>query len=412
MGKQNPYSGENRKIGILGGTFNPVHYGHMHMAEQAMKSLLLDRVVFMPAGIPPHKNLDYNTSPEDRLNMLSLAIADNDNYFIDDYEAHFDEKAYSYLSLQRINELKSESSQLFFIIGADSLMQLDKWKHPEKLLRLAEFAVIPRGEYSKKECLAKIEALESEFGGKITCIDCKKTDISSTQVREQDLSKGPKNIDPKVAKYIIENGLYKSMTDIKRIEKYLKEHLSKKRLSHVFGTVKEAEKLAKLYGEDTEKAKLAALLHDSAKHMQNDEVLFLAKEYGFEADEIYLAQPELLHGAAGAYIAKNMFNITDTEILDAICYHTVPRINMSRLDKIISVADLIEETRDYPQVDEIRSIAYDGLDTAFLKVLERVILHVVHRNELLHVNSVIVYNNLLKETPKGDKLLKQSQGDE
>ncbi|MEX1377907.1 MAG: nicotinate-nucleotide adenylyltransferase [Eubacteriales bacterium] len=411
MGKQNPYTGKNKKIGILGGTFNPVHFGHMHMAESAMKYLNLDRVVFMPAGIPPHKKLDYDTSPEDRLNMLSLAIAGNDNFFIDDYEAYFDEKAYSYLSLQRIQKLKDKSSELYFIIGADSLMQLNKWKNPDKLLKLAKFAVIPRGDCSKKECLEKIESLQNEYGGEIKYIDCEKVEMSSTKAREYDFNNQSKNINPEVAKYIIENGLYKKMTDTSRIEKYLKEHLSKRRLKHVYGTVKEAEKLAELYGEDAEKAKLAALLHDSAKHMSCDEVLFLAKEYGFEMDEMYLAQPELLHGAAGAYIAKNMFNITDTDILDAITYHTVPRINMTKLDKIISVADLIEETRDYPQVDELRSIADKGLDAVFLKVLERVILHVVHKNDLLHINSVIVYNNLLKEMNKDDKLLKQSQGD-
>jgi len=90
--------------------------------------------------------------------------------------------------------------------------------------------------------------------------------------------------------------------------------------------------------------------------------------------------------------------------LDAITYHTVPRLNPSKMDKIISVADLIEETRDYPGVEDLRQIAEDGLDNVFLKVLVRVISHVLERNQLLHINSVLVYNNLLKENDKSDKL--------
>lgn len=404
MSKKNPYSGKNKNIGILGGTFNPVHLGHMHMAESAITHLNLDRVVFMAAGIPPHKKLDFNTSPEDRLNMLSLAIEDNDKLFIDDYEAYMDEKAYSYLSLQRIHKSLDKSSKIYFIIGADSLMQLDAWKYPEKLFTMCTFAVIPRGDFSKKQCEDKIAELKKIYNSEIIYVDCEKFYMSSTKAREQSLKE---NLNSKVVAYIKRNGLYDKMINTKKIDEYLKKNLKKKRYKHVMGTVAAAEHLAKVYDADIEKAKLAALLHDSAKHMDNDEVVFLSKEYGFAVDEIYESQPELLHGAAGAYIAKNVFAIHDEEILDAITYHTVPSMNPSKLDKIVSVADLIEETRDYPGVDELRKIAEDGLDKVFLNVLERVIIHVLERGQLLHVNSVIVYNNLLKEMNKSDKLGKQ-----
>jgi len=411
MRQNQPYLGKNKKIGILGGTFNPVHLGHIHMADSALEQLKLDSIVFMVAGIPPHKELDFNTSPKDRLNMLSLAIEDNDKYVIDDYEAHMTEKAYSYLSLERINKSIDKSSELYFIIGADSLMQLDKWKYPKKLFRLCKFVVIPRGDYTKDECLEKITSLQKEFGGEIIYIDCEKIKMSSTKARDYDFESESANLNKKVIKYINRNGLYRHMTDIGKIEKYLKENLKKKRLKHVYGTVDAADKLAKLYHADIEKAKLAALLHDCAKEMDNKEILFLSGEYGFEIDEIYREQPGILHGVAGAYVAKNLFNIHDIEILDAITYHTVPRLNMTKLDKIISVADLIEKNREYPHVDKIRALAEKDLDLAFLEVIERGIIHVIDKNELLHVNSVNVYNYMLKEKHKNDKLLKQTQGD-
>ena len=144
-----------------------------------MEKLGLDRVVFMTAGIPPHKALAFNTSPEDRINMLKLATQANDKFFIDDFEAGFEEKAYSYISLERIHKSLHKSSVIYFIIGADSLMQLDKWKMPEKLLSLCTFAVVPREGYTKAQCEEKIDTLTKEYGGKILYLDCEKYDMSS-----------------------------------------------------------------------------------------------------------------------------------------------------------------------------------------------------------------------------------------
>ena len=404
MKKKSLYSGKNKKIGLLGGTFNPVHSGHIHMAECATEHLKLDRVVFMPAGIPPHKELDFNTSAKDRLNMLSLALKDYDNFLIDDFEAYSDEKAYTYLSLQRIKSLLHDTSEVYFIIGADSLMQLDKWRNPGKLLSLAAFAVIPRGDITDNECTEKIKQLTEEYGGDIFYLPCSKVKMSSSKAREYSFTSDNQYLDERVVEYIKRNGLYSKMTDNRKIEEYLQKNLSAKRLSHVHGTVKAAARLAQLYGADIEKAKMAALLHDCAKHLDSSEILFLSKEYGFEIDETYQMQPELLHGVAGAYVAKHLFNVEDKEILDAIVYHTVPRLNMTKMDKIISVADLIEETRTYEGIEEIRKAEKQSLDAVFEKALERVMIHVIEQNHLLHVNSVIVYNNLLKERKKSDKL--------
>lgn len=187
------------------------------------------------------------------------------------------------------------------------------------------------------------------------------------------------------------------MSNIDNIKRYLEENLDEKRIAHTYGVVEAAVKLAETYNVDKGKAYLGALLHDSGKNVDREQMVTIANEYGFELDDIYIAQPELLHGVAGAYIAKNIFSVDDVEILDAIVYHTIPRINMTKLDKIISVADLIEPTRHYSQVDKLRQMAYDGLDEVFAQALRCVIVHVVECGHLLHINSVIVYNNLLNE---------------
>ena len=211
MRQNQPYSGKNKKIGVLGGTFNPVHLGHIHMAKSAINQLDLDKVVFMAAGIPPHKKLDFNTSPKDRLNMLSLAIDEYDNFCIDDYEVYLEEKAYSYLSLERIHKHLNTSSKIYFIIGADSLMYLDKWRHPEKLLKLCSFAVIPREQYTKAQCVEKINALTNTFGGEIVYIDCEKVEMSSTKARVYNFENDNRNLNKKVIEYIKRNGLYKKL---------------------------------------------------------------------------------------------------------------------------------------------------------------------------------------------------------
>lgn len=202
------YKGKNLKIGILGGTFNPVHLGHLYMAKQAQRHLGLDRVVFMVCAIPPHKDLAFDTPVSHRLEMLEIMLQDDVNFVIDDFEAHLKKKAYTYKSLRRIDKEIDDTSSLYFIIGADSLMQLDLWREPEELMRLTKFAVIPRGDFTKDECVKKIALLKNTFNAKIQYIDCEKMDMSSTMVRDAIDEKRAQFLDERVHEHIKENGLY------------------------------------------------------------------------------------------------------------------------------------------------------------------------------------------------------------
>ena len=117
----------------------------------------------------------------------------------------------------------------------------------------------------------------------------------------------------------------KDASDNKKIIKYLKKNINPDRLEHVIGTAECAVKMAKAYGTDSDKAEKAALLHDCAKEESDKKLIKRAKDYGFEIDEMYTRIPQLLHGAAGALIAKTKFGIEDPDILEAVCYHTVPK---------------------------------------------------------------------------------------
>lgn len=176
---------------------------------------------------------------------------------------------------------------------------------------------------------------------------------------------------------------------------YIKEKLPGKRFDHVLGVKEAAVRLAEIYGEDKEKAKLAALIHDCAKKMSDTEILKLVEEDGYTPDWIEKESPQLLHGRAAAVIAKKQMGISDNLILDAVTYHTTGKVEMSLLDKIVYIADYIEPGRDFPGVEELRKKAVKNIDKALLMALENTIKYVIEKKQLLHINTIDARNYLL-----------------
>lgn len=189
--------------------------------------------------------------------------------------------------------------------------------------------------------------------------------------------------------------------EIKEIIDILSQMISSKRLTHSLGVVESAEKLAKIYNEDINKVQIAAILHDCAKCLSKEEVLHYVEKYGILLDEVEKKEIELSHGIIGAYLAKNIFKISDEYVLSAITYHTTGKEDMSKLDKIIYLADFIEPNRLYPGVDELREIAYNGdLNKALLMSFDNTIKYVISINKLLHPRTVEARNFLLQELNK------------
>ena len=155
------------------------------------------------------------------------------------------------------------------------------------------------------------------------------------------------------------------------IIKALKKKLTEKRFVHTIGVEYTAANLAFIWGEDLERARTAALLHDYAKCLTVEEKLKKAKKLGFEISEFEEQSPDLLHGKLGAYYARKKFEIDDPEILSAIAYHTTGHPDMCLLDKIIFVADYIEPNRKpIRDLDEIRKEAYTDLDACIVHILK------------------------------------------
>jgi nicotinate-nucleotide adenylyltransferase len=205
-----PTADRPRRIGILGGTFDPPHVGHMWLATLAADAMGLDRVLFMPAAQPPHKPASSMTSATDRLVMTRLAIAGNDAFELTLIEIEREGPSYTIDSVVELRRLYGDEAELFLLMAADSLAQIDSWRQPDELLKRIEWVVGPRPGVA----LPDRSALEDRFGanaGRIHLLDGPSLDVSSTQIRER-VAAGHaiRYLVPRgVEELIIDRGLYR-----------------------------------------------------------------------------------------------------------------------------------------------------------------------------------------------------------
>lgn len=181
------------------------------------------------------------------------------------------------------------------------------------------------------------------------------------------------------------------------IKKRLKDNLPEKRYIHSLGVADEAKRLAALYGANEEKAYLAGLLHDCAKGILNDKQIEECDRRGVEIDEWIRKCPQVAHGFLGVEIAKTEYGISDSEILNAIKYHTVGRYGMTLLDKIIYIADMTEINRDFEGVDELRKAVDKDLDEAILISIAKQFGLQEKRRGVIHPNIVYMWNDLISK---------------
>lgn len=185
------------------------------------------------------------------------------------------------------------------------------------------------------------------------------------------------------------------MWNEEEMKKYLNKNLTEARYKHSLGVMNTAVKLAEKYSADINKAKIAGLIHDCAKEMHKDKLFELYELESGEADKVLRNSPALLHGAAGAFIAKNTMGVQDKEILNAIKYHTTGRVNMELLEKIIYLADYIEPARNFDGVEKLRTLAFEDLDAALILSFDNTIEVVIKRGGLIHSKTVDARNYII-----------------
>jgi len=188
------------RIGILGGTFNPIHIGHLILAEEALSKLKLDKVVFVPTYIPPHKSIEGSVKPHDRLKMVELAIADNPSFEISDFEISSKKTSYSINTLKEFRSKHGADVQLYFITGSDLLKDLFSWKNVNDIFKISKFIVANRPGYPVTELPKEVETVV------ITPIEVSSEDIRKRLKAERSIRY---LVPEKVRSYILERNLYK-----------------------------------------------------------------------------------------------------------------------------------------------------------------------------------------------------------
>ncbi|MCR5734637.1 MAG: nicotinate-nucleotide adenylyltransferase [Lachnospiraceae bacterium] len=198
-----------KKTGILGGTFNPIHKGHIAIGKSAYTEYGLDRVLFMPTGVSYLKDQSEILSPQIRAEMVSLAIEDEPGFELSTYEIEKGGNTYTCETLEYLTDMGTYGD-LYFITGADTLFSIDSWYRPELIMKLCHILVAVRDEHSGKEYEERTSFLKERFDAKISLLHCDKIDISSSLIR-QGLKEGRDvsgMLPEKVYRYITDNSLY------------------------------------------------------------------------------------------------------------------------------------------------------------------------------------------------------------
>ena len=189
--------------------------------------------------------------------------------------------------------------------------------------------------------------------------------------------------------------------NLKEISDSLKNVLKTSRFEHTLGVAYTAASLAMNYGYDTNKARVAGLLHDCAKYLSNDELVDYCKEHNLEITDGEIKAPHLLHAKAGAHMAKELYHIEDDEVLHAILVHTTGCPDMSLLDEIIFVADYIEPNRNKAhRLEEIRQMAFQNIKLAIAMILEDTISYIDAKEQFLDSSTIDTYDYYKKEISK------------
>ncbi|MFA9381839.1 MAG: nicotinate (nicotinamide) nucleotide adenylyltransferase, partial [Acetanaerobacterium sp.] len=310
-----------QKIGLFGGTFNPIHEGHLRLAAAFYKELGLDKLYFIPDHTPPHKDASLLASGLDRYNMCRVATVDMQGTEVCDYEIRRDTKSYTVHTVRYFKDAYPDA-ELYLLMGGDMFLTVQHWVEAQTIFALAAVCGGARnvGEY---QALVDHAQILTQNGARPLVVDIEPYIASSTVIRAgmgtgADFAHDALPVS--VGRYIDTVRPYGGeQEEIVRYRQALSERLSAKRHEHSVCVAKEAVVLAILFGADEKKAYTAGLLHDIAKDLTHDEQLQMLKKFGIILDDTERGAPKLWHAIIGAHYIGTL-GINDAEIINAIRY--------------------------------------------------------------------------------------------
>lgn len=320
------------KVGLLGGSFDPIHKGHISIVENAIEMFGLDEFYFIPTGMNPWKD-NKNISDEHRLAMIEIAlkkINSKKNVGIEKYEIlHNNEKNYTYKTLEYLID-KNPTVEYYYFMGMDQAEKFHLWKEAKKISKMVQLVCFNRGGY-----LEECHNIESFHFIKM---NNQAISASSSEIREGHIEL----LDQDVLRYISKHGLY--------LETMIKPRMKEKRYYHSLSVAKLAKEIAFANHLDGNKAYIAGVMHDVAKEMPYEQAKELMEKYYGQ----YIFKPEAIwHQWLSAYVCKNEFLIDDKDILKAIEDHTTASPSISKLGMCLYVADKLDPLRGYDSSKDI-----------------------------------------------------------
>lgn len=393
------------KIGVYGGSFNPPHLGHVRAALACQKELGLDRVLVIPASIPPHKQLSGNSpTAEQRLQLTKLAFSELPGFSVLDLELRRAGKSYTVDTICTLKE-QYPQDELYLMMGTDMFLTFQDWYRPAEIAKRARLVCFSRYDADAKNRGAlekQAQAMKEAFGQTPLLLQNDCFDISSTEVRRLVFFGIAEPYLPAAVLEKIEAlGLYGAGADAKQLEfealRALSLSLHKKtRIPHAEGVCDTAREMARKFGADEALAARAGILHDVTKALSSAQQLALAEKLAVKLTDFERANPQLLHAKTGAAAARAIFGECGA-VVHAIEWHTTGKPDMTKLEKIVYLADMIEPNRSYPTVDEIRAAAERDLDEGTLLALHRTIAFLQEQGTAVCEDSALARDFLLRE---------------
>jgi nicotinate-nucleotide adenylyltransferase len=377
------------KFAVLGGSFNPVHLGHLILAETVLTVLGYDRVILVPAFTSPFKPGVRDTEPQDRLDMLTASVVADPRLAVDDCEVKREGISYTINTIEDLERRYQPEGKLGLILGDDLLEGFPRWRRADELAAKTDIIIARRLSSGPLSFPYPFKRLDNDIFL-----------IASQDIRTR-IQNGLtwRYLVPEGARFIIQDrrlygcvpgghglGKLAGISDAARgpvwgkgeiaaIEAAVRVMVSPSRFLHSRGVAALAWEFCAKYGLDPDRGYLAGIAHDIAKSLSEGEHKRLAKKDGKPISKLEQKKPSLLHPRSGAILLRERFGITDEEILSAVRNHTSGSPEMGPLAKIVYMADKIEPTRTRVKPELRNPEKYPSLDGHFAAVLDETVAY-------------------------------------
>lgn len=371
-----------KRTALFGGSFDPLTKAHLDVIEKL--SGIFDEVIVMPSKISPFKTDVVAVDGNVRIAMIKECCKTLANVEVSSFEVDSTNVSYTYATVQY---LKSLGKNITLVMGSDMIPSLDKWRNFDYLIANVSFFFIQRPffdiDYDK---IAWYEKL----GAKIEIADFIGEEGSSSLLKVAvAFDKQDEVVPHVVVQYVKDNGLYEDYCYITKL--YERFNMKQTRIEHTYRTAKMAIILAKLHGVDVDKAIRSALLHDIGKYVS---VETLRKSGVAVRNEAFTCPLPVQHCYTSEAIARYIVNEKDEDVLKAILNHTTGDKNMSDLEKVIFLADYVEEGRTFVGVESVRQICYKSLDEGMKSAIKKTLSYVKSKGDNVDERTLLALADL------------------